>query len=670
MRQPRRAGRWLALLLALWAITAVAGLFDRLGGSSRERILEADQAFQLTVSTPDPLTIEARWIIAPGYYLYRDKFRLGLTDAQGVAIAETSIPPGEPKDDPYFGLQQIFHGEAVVIARLRREPSGVQTVQLRADYQGCAELGICYPPLSQTVAVALPATTSSPSARSIHDQGTPEAKVNPEPAGGEAEQDRLARLLGEQRFLAIPAFFGLGLLLAFTPCVLPMIPILSSLIAGQGSNLTRGRAMRLSLTYVLAMAATYTSAGVLAALLGQNVQAWFQNSWVIGAFSGLFVLLALSMFGLYELQLPARLQSRLVDWSNRQRGGHHAGAAAMGLLSALIVGPCVAPPLIGALTFITVTGDIALGAVALFALGLGMGVPLLIIGTSTGHWLPRAGHWMERIKTIFGVLLLVVALWLLERILPAAVSMTLWATLLIVIATYMGALQPTMHGAPAWRTLVKGLGLVLLIYGILLLVGMAAGGRDPLQPLRGVSLIASAGEAPALSFRRVKTVAEVEQAVREARGRPVMLDFYADWCASCQELERYTFSDAGVREALAGMVTLQADVTAHDAADRALLQRFGVIGPPAILFFGPDGQERRERRVVGFMAAEPFKSHLHRLSGDLSKDWGIHGSGALQVPSTETLGSPKPRVGPSRFTIHTPVAKPVFKAESGPPVRR
>jgi len=369
---------------------------------------------------------------------------------------------------------------------------------------------------------------------------------------------------------------------------------------------------------VLAMAATYTVAGVLAALLGQNIQAWFQNPWVISAFSGLFVLLALSMFGLYDLQLPAYLQHWLAERSNRQRGGHHTSVAVMGFLSALIVGPCVAPPLIGALTFIAVTGDVALGAAALFALSLGMGAPLLIIGASTGHWLPRAGHWMERIKSVFGVLLLVVALGLLERILPAAVSMVLWATLLIVIATYMGALQPVVHGAPAWRTLVKGLGLVLLIYGVLLLVGMAAGGRDPLQPLRGIGLIANAtSAAPPLSFQRVKTVTDVDLVLRAADGRPIMLDFYADWCASCKQLERETFTDPKVRAALAGMVALRADVTANDEADQALLKRFGIVGPPALLFFGPDGQERREHRIVGFLDAERFDAQLRSFQRQL-----------------------------------------------------
>ena len=628
MKRSLPAWPWLALLLALLAGPAAGGLLDRWGGSTQDPILEADQAFQLTVSALDPSTLEARWIIAPGYYLYRDKFRLSLPDARDIAIVGVEIPSGEPKDDPYFGRQQIFHGEAVGIVRLRRESSNAQTVRIKADYQGCAEIGVCYPPLSQTVDVALSAIALRPPVeegsrvkveKPASAAPAPAPPPAPDPAGqgterNEAEPDRLARLLSEQRLLAIPAFFGFGLLLAFTPCVFPMVPILSSLIAGQGSNLTRNRALRLSLTYVLAMAATYTGAGVLAALLGRNIQAWFQHPWVIGTFSGLFVLLALSMFGLYDLRLPADLQYRLVDWSNRQRGGHHAGVAVMGLLSALIVSPCVAPPLIGALTFIAVTGDVALGAAALFALGLGMGAPLLVIGASAGHWLPHAGHWMERIKAVFGVLLLTVALGLLERILPPALTMVLWATLLIVTANYMGAMQPQAHGAPAWRTLVKGLGLVLLIYGILLLVGVAAGGRDPWQPLRGIGLIAhAANQAPAPEFRRVKTVAEVDRAVRAAGGRPVMLDFYADWCASCKELERYTFTDPGVRAALAGMVILQADVTANDEIDQVLLKRFGIVGPPAILFFGPDGRERREYRLVGFLEAARFAQHLRSM---------------------------------------------------------
>ena len=605
---------WLALLTTGFAgqVATAAGLFDRFNSADEQRILEADQAFRLTINALDPLTLEARSVIEPGYYLYRDKFQLALIDAQGVTITSMEIPAGELKDDPYFGPQQVFHDEAVIIARLQRTTDSAGVIEVKADYQGCAEVGVCYPPLTQTVAVSLPANAPRPAGTGLELKAveTPSSQ-----AGGgvraEPEQDRLARLLGEQHFLAIPAFFGFGLLLAFTPCVFPMVPILSSLIAGQGANLTRRRAIALTLTYILAMSATYTVVGILAALLGQNLQVWFQNPWVISLFSGLFVLLALSMFGFYDLQLPTFLQQRLTEWSNRQRGGRYVGVAIMGFLSALIIGPCVAPPLIGVLTFIAATGDIALGATALFMLSLGMGAPLLVIGASTGHWLPRAGHWMERIKAIFGVMLLMVALWLLERILPAALIMVLWATLLIVTANYMGALQAVAHGAPGWRMLVKGLGMVLLIYGVLLLVGVAAGGRDTWQPLRGVSFTANAREMPSPTFQPVKTVADVEQAVREADGRTVMLDVYADWCVSCKELERFTFSDQSVQATLKGMVALKADVTANDVADQALLQHFGLVGPPALLFFGADGRERPEQRVVGFIDAAEFNRNAH-----------------------------------------------------------
>jgi thiol:disulfide interchange protein DsbD len=394
-----------------------------------------------------------------------------------------------------------------------------------------------------------------------------------------------------------------------------MIPILSSLIVGQGKTLSQRRAFLLSLVYVLAMAVTYTVAGVLAALLGQNIQALFQNPWILTIFSVLFVVLALSMFGYYDLQLPNRWRGHLIELSNRQTGGNYWGVAVMGLLSALIVSPCVTPPLIGVMTVITATGsDAVLGGTALFALSLGMGAPLLVIGTSAGRLLPKVGHWMDRTKAVFGVLLLAVAIWLLERILPEEISMLLWATLLIVSAIYMGALQPLAHGMPAWRTLIKGLGVVLLIYGILLLVGVASGSKDTLQPLRGVSLVSPglATQTPSL-FKRIKTVADMDRALTQANGRPVMLDFYADWCSACKELEKYTFNDPSVQALLSKIVTLRADVTANDTADQALLRHFGVIGPPAILFFGTDHSELKAHRIVGYMPPERFTDHIRSI---------------------------------------------------------
>ncbi|MDX1656278.1 MAG: protein-disulfide reductase DsbD, partial [Candidatus Competibacteraceae bacterium] len=471
---------------------------------------------------------------------------------------------------------------------------------IRVGYQGCAEVGVCYPPQQEIVPVALPVLVAA------QPPEVPPALPTP-PA---AEQDLISRMLLEQRFLALPAFFGFGLLLAFTPCVFPMIPILSGLIAGQGESLTQWRAFSLSLVYVLAMAVTYTFAGVLAGLLGANIQIWFQDPWVLAIFSALFVALALSMFGLFELQLPTRWQSRMAELSNRQSGGSFLGVGMMGLLSALIVGPCVAPPLIGILTVIAASGDVFLGGTALFAMSLGMGAPLVLIGTSAGRLLPRAGHWMERVKAIFGVLLLGVAIWMLERILPDGVIMLAWAILAIVSATFMGALQSIEGGAPGWRVLVKGLGVVLLAYGMLLLVGMAAGGRDPLQPLQGTFLARrEASLTDQLAFQPVKGPAGLDQALTAAGG-PVMLDFYADWCVSCKELERYTFSAPQVRAELKNFRLLQTDVTANDPADQALLQRFGLIGPPAILFFDAQGRELPTWRVVGFIPADRFRDHL------------------------------------------------------------
>jgi thiol:disulfide interchange protein DsbD len=429
-----------------------------------------------------------------------------------------------------------------------------------------------------------------------------------------AEQDRIAAMLQRGSvWLIIGSFFGIGLLLAFTPCVFPMIPILSGIIAGQGRHITARKGFVLSLVYVLAMALTYTVAGVLAGLFGENLQAAFQNPWIIGLFAAVFVALSLSMFGFYELQLPSALQSRLSEISNRQEGGNLAGVAIMGLLSALIVGPCVAPPLAGALIYIGQTGDAVLGGLALFALSLGMGAPLIAIGTSAGKLLPRAGAWMDAIKAVFGVLMLAVAIYLLERVIPEALAMLLWGALLIVSGVFLGAFQHLPIEATGWRKLWKGLGVILVVYGALMLVGAAAGGRDTLQPLRGVVMAGPGGGAvEKASFRPIKTVADLDRelAAAKAAGKPVMLDFYADWCVYCKQLERDTFPDPAVQQVLSAGILLKADVTANDEADKALLAHLGIPAPPAMIFYGADGIERRNSRLLGFMAAKEFADHV------------------------------------------------------------
>ncbi|PKM46627.1 MAG: thiol:disulfide interchange protein [Gammaproteobacteria bacterium HGW-Gammaproteobacteria-1] len=577
------------------------------GAFQDDEVLDPDVAFRFDADVAqDAVTL--RWQIAPHHYLYRDKFSFQLKDGSAVTLGAYTVPAGEEKNDEFFGRIFVFHDGMEVRIPLQRSGSGPAT--LLVSYQGCAELtGICYPPIRKEISLV-------PGAAAVSAATAPAAAATSTPAP-QSEQDSLAAALaGDNRLVTVLTFFGLGLLLAFTPCVFPMIPILSSIIVGQGAGLTTRKAFVMSLVYVLAMALTYAIAGMLAGLFGANLQAAFQNVWVLGSFSVVFVLLALSMFGFYELQLPSALQTKLSEISNKQQGGSLIGVAIMGLLSALIVGPCVAPPLMGAIIYIGQTGDAVLGFVALFALSLGMGAPLLLIGTSAGKLLPRAGGWMNAIKAVFGVMLLAVALWMLERILPAFVTMLAWALLVIISAIYMGALEPLKEGSSGWRKLWKGLGLALLIHGALLLIGAGAGGNDPLQPLRGVGFGGGIGAAQAarLEFRKIKTVADMERevAAAAAQGKPVMLDFYADWCVSCKEFDKYTFSDPGVIQALSGAILLKADVTANDDADQAMLRHFKLIGPPSLLFFGADGKERPSFRIVGFTGPEEFRAHVER----------------------------------------------------------
>jgi thiol:disulfide interchange protein DsbD len=611
------------------ALKGLASVGQSLGLGADDDILPAEEAFRFSAEVAGPDQLRLTWDIAPGTYLYSHMLELAVDDGGEVAIGSFERPAGDIKKDSILpdgsvGDVEVYHDRIDLTLPLLRGSSAPTEVTLVAKYQGCAEIGICYPPQTQRVTLSLPealVTAALPTAAAATADATPASAtpaaarpVTDEPV---SEQDRIASVLANSGvWVVIAAFFGFGLLLAFTPCVFPMIPILSGIIAGQGPNITTRKAFTLSLVYVLAMALTYTVVGVLAGLFGANLQAAFQNPWVLTSFALIFVLLALSMFGFYDLQLPSSFQSKLAEISNKQEGGTLLGVAIMGLLSALIVGPCVAPPLFGALIYISQTGDAVLGGIALFALSMGMGAPLIAIGTSAGKLLPRAGGWMDAVKAVFGVALLGVAIFMMERILPPAVAMLLWGLLLICSAVYMGALTQLPQGASGWSKLWKGLGVFLLIYGALMLLGAAAGGKDTVQPLRGLAVGGGGSAAAEAVFTPVKTLEDLDREVAKAGalGKPVMLDFYADWCVTCKELERYTFSDPAAIAEMERFVLLKADVTANDADDQALMKHFGIIGPPAILYFDTAGQELENYRLVGFKPADAFVEHLRRAA--------------------------------------------------------
>jgi thioredoxin:protein disulfide reductase len=563
--------------------------------ATQQEFLHPDQAFRTRASRRDG-GIALEWQIAPGYYLYREQFAVS---AGGEPLA-AEFPRGTLIHDEFFGDVEVLYHAAHTWVEV---PADADSLAVR--YQGCAQDGICYPPATWTVTLAsLDAGTTAGTTASPGGAATPLS-----------ESDRLAALISAGTLPAVLAvFFGFGLLLAFTPCVLPMVPILSGLIVGQGPNVTTRRATMLSAIFVLAMALTYTTAGVVVAMLGHNLQATFQHPAVLIGFSAIFIALALAMFGFYELQLPASVQARMAALSNRQQAGTWIGAGTMGVFSALIVGPCVAAPLAAALIVIGASGDPVRGGAALFALSLGMGAPLLAFGASAGKLLPKAGAWMETIKHLFGILLLGVAVWMLERIVPPPVALAMWAGLFFLAAIFLGALDPLSAASGSGRRIAKGLGLMGLFYGAVLLVGAAAGSGSIWQPLDG--LRAGGAGTPAASataeFRMVKSVADLERELRQAgmAGRTVMLDFYADWCVDCKRMERYTFPQASVRAALDGKVLLKADVTANDAADRELMNRFGIYGPPAILFFSTAGDELRTHRVLGYVPAQRFAEHV------------------------------------------------------------
>ncbi len=613
------------------ASDAPLSLASKLGVAANTEPLPPEQAFVFEAIASSPTGLLARWTMPKGYYLYRDKSSVTLADGAGVTLGAPAWPKGVDHTDEHFGTVQVYFDQVELPIALKRENGAAQTIRLDAEYQGCQDDGICYPVMTKTVAIEMPAANAAELAAakaSFVPAAATQGQPSPAPAGAaspasrrgdssdQSEEQVLASNLSSNRWLALLSFFGFGLLLAFTPCVFPMIPILSGIIAGSGEHISTRRAFVLSIVYVLATCVVFTIAGIVAGLAGANLQAAFQKPWILWSFAILFVLLSLSMFGFYELQLPSSWQTKIADISNQQKGGSLIGVAIMGLLSALIVGPCVAPPLAAAVLYISQTHDPVFGGLALFVLSLGMGAPLVVFGTAAGKLLPRAGAWMDAVKAVFGVLFLGLSIWMLARVLDAFWIMLMTGALAIASAVYLGALERLPDGASGWRRLWKALGIVLLVAGAAEIVGAAAGGRDVTQPLAGIVAGGGKSESNALAFRTIKSVDDLDRvlAAAAAAKQPVILDFYADWCVSCKEMEKFTFSQADVQKSLAGFVLLKADVTANDEADQALLKRFGLFGPPATIFF-VDGAERRALRLIGFEKADAFIARAGKARG-------------------------------------------------------
>jgi len=600
-------------------LQALNAFSDKLGlGAGDDEFLDPDVAFQADIITESPTLLVVRLIIAEGYYLYRDKLSIQIGDGEGVTAGPIETPNGEVKHDEFFGDVEVFHNEIRARVPLVRTSGSATDISIQLGYQGCAEAGICYPPIKKQIPVTLAAY--DPDNMPAAARAAETTSGNTGTSLSSTSQDDFAQVLqNSSLWWAMLFFFGAGILLAFTACVYPMIPILSSIIVGQGQTVTTGKAFLLSLLYVEGVAVTYAVIGVVSAQLGAGVQAFFQNPWILGGFALIFVALAMSMFGFFSMQMPASMQARLSGTSHRMKGGTLLGVFVMGVLSALIVGPCAGPVLIGALIYTSQSGDYLTGALAMFALGNGMGAPLLVIGASGGKLLPKAGGWMNTVKAVFGVILLGVAIVMLERILPGPVTLIMWALLLIVSAIYMRALDPLADGISGWHRFWKGLGIAMLVYGIILIFGATSGGRDPLNPLRNINTAVTVSGSGAhtsqhLQFRRIKSLDDFNTALQNstATGKPVMLDFYADWCTYCIKMEEYTFPDPRVQQELADVTLLQADVTDNDETDIALLNHFKLFAPPAILFFGTGGQERQEHRLVGFLDADGFLEHLQK----------------------------------------------------------
>ena len=579
--------------LAVLVVLLITGM-----GGVQARPLAPNQAFRFHAAIRHH-KLFVRWTAAPGYHLYRDRIRLQVLP-KSVRLVPFHLPAGRWVNDPAFGHQQVYEGKTRLAISFAKPPLG-PTIEVVAHYQGCANAGICYPPLAKRVTLAWPAVShappSPPTPHAVPSSLVLTKAVLPHPI----------HTASSPPWTSLFLFLAAGLGLAFTPCVFPMIPIVSATIVGQRGG--RVRPLTLSLAYVTGMALTYTLAGIVAALTGHYVQAAFQNPWVIGVFSALFVVLALSMFGFYELQIPSGIQERMGRYG---RGGQVAGTFVLGAFSALIVGPCVAAPLAGALLLISRTGNALFGGLALLALSLGMGLPLLVIGTSAGHLLPKAGPWLSKTRAVFGVLLLAVAIWLESRVVPPQWVLASWSLLIIVTTVAAGALEPLGPGPTGYARAAKGFAVAALAYGLILGIGALSGATSPLAPLRAFSGRAPAQWArPHLTFEPIHNIQELKTILARAHGHPVMVDFWASWCVQCQRMEANTFRDPKVVHALASFVLVRADVTKSDHASRVLLRRLHAFGPPTLVFFSSQGLRLKDE--PGYEGPRTFLRHLRGL---------------------------------------------------------
>lgn len=588
----------------------LAGCLFLLSGwaQAENKPLPAADAFQLTSHVLDATHVDLEWQIAPNYHLYSDAFKITVLEPQSSVLAEWQLPDGKASYDPSRG-QYLEYNDHLRLP-LSLTAGTTDHLRLQVSYQGCADAGFCYPPQTRTLTLG---TLPAPAAQDWLSAST--------------NLTGIGQLLAQQSVVGIwLSFFLFGLLLAFTPCVFPMLPILSSIIVGHGTKLSTTKAFFLSLTYVLASALTYAVAGVAAGLAGSHWQSSLQNPWVLGVSGAMLALLSLSLFGFYELQLPLAWQQKLNTLGRQQHGGSYLGAALMGVLASLIVSPCVSAPLVGALAFISQSGSAWLGGSALLMMGLGMGLPLLFIGLSAGRWLPKAGRWMTQVKAFFGVSLLWMTIELWGRFLPDAVTFFLWGTLCIALAVYLGALDAVQSG---WQRLWKALGLVLGLYGTCLIIGVLSGHSDPLQPLLNLpsatsipatstSAATPATSMPATTWTRVnnQTALDAELAMAVTNGQPVLLDFYADWCVSCHAMQREVWDQATVKQALAaaGWRLVTVDVTEQNASIKALEQRYGVIAPPTVLFLDKTGQLLPAQTLVGEQSSEALLTTLTKLT--------------------------------------------------------